>query len=346
MRPTRTYRLAVALAAGVFGGMAAPAQLMQQQSPGLIQPQAPGLLQPKPQPQPLSCSYKALQFTFQTGGDDLRGGNDNLDIEIHYPDGSMQVASNVNKGASWNNNTTHSVDVVLKQTVDLHGIKSIRLIHGAQGSFNPRIGINAGGVPDPILGTAQGGIKTEDNWNMTSAEAVAVMPGGNTSIATAGPFRFTGSQPSLDMKVANYVTGGTGGCGVATAVKSLQFVFKTGDDDLRGGNDNLNISVKGQGFSQDQNNVNQSQNWGNNSTHSVTMLLNSTVTLPELQQIVLTTTFTGGTGGDNWNMQSVAITAILSNGTSQPVITQGFNRFTGANRFSDSPGNRLIIALH
>jgi hypothetical protein len=337
MRPTGIYRLAVALAVGVFGGVTAPAQLLNQQPQVLLQPQAPGALQ---RPQPLSCSYKVLQFSFQTGSDDLRGGNDNLDIEIHYPDGSMQVASNVNKGASWQNNTTHSVDVALQKTVDIHGIKSIRLIHGSQGSFNPRVGVNAGGVPDPVIGTLTGGINTEDNWNMVTAEAVGMLPGGNVTIATAGPFRFTGSQPSLDMKVINYVTGGTGGCGVANAVKQLLFVFKTSDDDLRGGNDNLNISVRGQGFTQDQNNVNQSENWANNSTRGVTITLNSTVTLADLQQIVLTTTSTGGMGGDNWNMQSVAITAVLADGTKQPVITQGFNRFTGP------PGNRLTIALH
>jgi hypothetical protein len=191
-----------------------------------------------------------------------------------------------------------------------------------------------------VIGTLNGGIKSEDNWNLVIAEAVGMLPGGNVSIATAGPFRFTGSQPSLDMKVKNWVTGGTGGCGVTNAVKQLLLVFKTSDDDLRGGNDNLNVSARGQGLTQDQNSVNQSENWANNSTHGFAITLDSAVTLADLQQIVLTTTSMGGAGGDNWNMQSVAIKAVLANGTKQAVITQGFNRFTGP------PGNRLTIALH
>src|SRR5690242_9655552 len=61
----------------------------------LMRPQAPTLLQ-RPAFGISSCSVGMLNLRITTGNDDLRGGNDNLNVEIHYANGDMQTAANVN----------------------------------------------------------------------------------------------------------------------------------------------------------------------------------------------------------------------------------------------------------
>jgi len=332
MKRSRFYALIPTSAAFAFSlafGTTATAsgQLLQQQSPGLLEQDRPVATLATG-----TCSTKSLAFTFRTGNDDLRGGQDNLDIQIHYGDGSMQTAQNVNHGANWPNNSVKTVNVPLTHPVAPAQIKSFTLIHGAQGGFNPTLKLNAGAVPDPILSTVSG-ITSEDNWDMASMQVSAVVSGGNTPIADAGFNRFTGSKPSLDVNAHSGV-----GCPNPNSVTELEFIFKTGDDDLRGGNDNLNITVLGDNFSQVVTNANQSANWGNNSTHEVAMQLNKLITVQQLHQVLLDTTFGGGSGGDNWNMQSLQIIARV-NGANQVIANQGFNRFTGP------PGNHLQVTL-
>ena len=329
----------IAFASCSLALLAVPArgQLLQQQPPVLIQPNQPaGMLGQRPAP-PVKiaggCMAQDLKFTFRTGNDDLRGGNDNLDIEVHFADGTMQLASNVNKGNNWPNNSQNTVSVALKHPTMVTQIKGIKLIHGASGGITPSVGINAGGVPDPVLGTVQS-IRTEDNWDLNDSQALAIVPHGAVPIASTGVYRFSGSKPSLDMTMSP-----NPGCADPGAVQKLHFVFRTGDDDLRGGSDNLNITIVGNGFNQQQDNVNQGQNWGNNSEHSVDISLNKQVTVDQLTQVQLYTTFHGGSGGDNWNMQSVQIFAISAT-ASTPLVTQGFYRFTGP------PGNQLRIQLN
>src|SRR5512146_2595298 len=84
-----------------------------------------------------SCKVTTLQLVIKTGNDDLRGGQDNLNVEIHYNDGRMQTAKNINNGANWGNNSVHTVVLELSQAVQPMEIKELRLIHLAQGSFTP-----------------------------------------------------------------------------------------------------------------------------------------------------------------------------------------------------------------
>jgi hypothetical protein len=328
------HRLTIALASLAAVAPATHGQLLQQQPTGLIQPnQPPGMLAQRPVPAPTAaltgCQTNELKFTFYTGGDDLRGGNDNLNIEIHLADGSIQVANNVNQGNNWKNNSQNTVSVPLKQPVQPFQIKEIKLIHGSQGGVNPGVAVNAGGVPDPLLGTLKS-IQTEDNWDLNSSLAYAVLPqSAEVPIASTGVFRFTGTKPSFDMTMNP-----NPGCANPNAVSSLKLIFQTGDDDLRGGNDNLNVTIAGNGFSQEQDNVNGSQQWQNNSTHTVVIPLNKQVTVDQLRGIQLYATFQGGSGGDNWNMQSLEVYANTAS-TSKLIATQGFYRFTGP------PGNKL-----
>lgn len=95
------------------------------------------------------CTVNQLQLRFRTGNDDLRGGQDNLNVEVHFADGTMQVANNVNHGANWGNNNTNVVTVPLQHPVPPNQIKLIRLVHLAQGGYTPPSSGAIGAIATP-----------------------------------------------------------------------------------------------------------------------------------------------------------------------------------------------------
>src|SRR5689334_17134979 len=90
----------------------------------------------------------------------------------------------------------------------------------------------------------------------------------------------------------------------------LSFTIATGGDDLRGGNDNLNVGIHFRdGNVQWKLNVNNGRSWGNNSENSFHVDFSAPHDLSEIASIEFRTTFTGGTGGDNWDMAFVSVRA-------------------------------------
>jgi hypothetical protein len=119
---------------------------------------------------------------------------------------------------------------------------------------------------------------------------------------------------------------------VAGQVAQLSFEIRTGGDDLRGGNDNLNISIQfADGRTQVENNANNSARWADNTTHSLNVTLNKPVTVAEIRSVTLSTTFGGGMGGDNWNMDWAKVTA-TGGGVNRVVGNAAAKRFTGSDK--------------
>ena len=268
-----------------------------------------------------TCSASELVLQFTTGGDDLRGGNNNLNIEIHFTDNSVQFANNVNQSVSWPGGSFKYVTVPLQQAVNPAQIAQIVLTHDAQAGTQ----FQSIAPPFPI------GPLSQDNWDMSQVRVLARGSGVNSVIATAGPHRVTGNDPSFGFAVNPAVTCQSG------AITQLQFTFSTGDDDLRGGNDNLNLIVHyaDGGGDQVEANVNHSASWSNGSTRMASVFLDRA---SAVKSVTLQTTFRGGTDGDNWNMNSVQILGV-GVGTNQTLATAGFHRFTGP------PGNSLTLPM-
>src|SRR5215471_3344371 len=270
---------------------------------GVLNPQRIGAISP-------GCTVDQLQIIVRTGNDDLRGGQDNLNVEVHLADGSMQVTNNVNQGANWANGSTNTVNVALKQPAAPDQIKLIRLVHMAQGGYNPpSTGALAANITPagPLLApiTAAQGIKSEDNWDMAEFQAFGRGKGINVPIASFGFHRFTGSYPSLDINAQTGV-----GCPGSNLVSMISFTFSTGNDDLRGGKDNLDITIHfTDGTTQSEPNVNHGERWPDGSTKGAEVLLDRAVTIDQIQSITLSDTFSGGSGGDNWNMNSMEAAA-------------------------------------
>jgi hypothetical protein len=104
---------------------------------------------------------------------------------------------------------------------------------------------------------------------------------------------------------------------VGKLVIELLLTIVTGGDDLRGGsgpNDNCDVGLqRAAGASITIPNVNAGTHWAIGSSHTVRLPLpDGTKAGDDLTQLTLQTRFQGGLGGDNWNVNGVTLTAILS----------------------------------
>jgi hypothetical protein len=125
-------------------------------------------------------------------------------------------------------------------------------------------------------------------------------------------------------------------------VRELILSFHTGADDLRGGNDNINLTLDLDGGNQFYPNINLAARWLPNYTETARVILTNPVRPEQIRDLVLSDTFGGGTNGDNWDMSWVTISAFV-NGKITLVKTSGLHRFS-----ADSTGPQarsLTIAL-
>lgn len=248
-----------------------------------------------------------LILTLNTGEDDLRGGNDNVDLTVNLLDGSQQRYPAINGRARWMSNTSMSSRVVLSRPVAPSQIRNLVL-------------------SDTFSGGSGG-----DNWDLAGGKVDPVGTGLPVVNWAVAPHRFTGHDKEWVIPINNSPAPAAG------QVSQLNFEIRTGGDDLRGGNDNLNIQVHfADGRTQLETNVNRAAKWDNNSTHSITISLNRPVAPDQIRSVTLITTSTGGSGGDNWNMDSLRITAVGS-GINRVIGTSGSNRFTGDRRQLNVP---------
>ena len=117
---------------------------------------------------------------------------------------------------------------------------------------------------------------------------------------------------------------------VDNLVRELVFCFSTGDDDLRGGSDNIDLIVSFiDGTQQEFKNINLGKRWVVGSEEYAEAVLQKGIKLEELSSLLVQTTFGGGVGGDNWDMKSLKIYA-YGGGMFQQIKEVGFKRFTGS----------------
>ncbi|MEQ1902611.1 MAG: hypothetical protein ABL888_00330 [Pirellulaceae bacterium] len=118
-------------------------------------------------------------------------------------------------------------------------------------------------------------------------------------------------------------------------VHQLQCEFTTGKDDLRGGNDNLNLTIRTKdGKTEVHENINNRGRWIDDYCETVTVNLRRPVKLEDIACVELKTTFGGGPGGDNWNLNQLYIIANIGGGDPRAVYLSSGEplvRFDGNN---------------
>lgn len=118
-------------------------------------------------------------------------------------------------------------------------------------------------------------------------------------------------------------------------VRLLEVEITTGGDDLRGGNDNVHLIINfTDGRSETYENINRSARWIDNYCATVPITLRTPVTLNRIRSVSLKTTFGGGIGGDNWNVNGLLINAKEGGKGCQVYLNTGspLVRFDGNNR--------------
>ncbi|MBL7781961.1 MAG: hypothetical protein JNM22_12140 [Saprospiraceae bacterium] len=117
-------------------------------------------------------------------------------------------------------------------------------------------------------------------------------------------------------------------------VSQIMLEIRTGGDDLRGNKDNVNVVINfTDGTSQIVNNINNGGRWIDNYDQAVPIRLNQPRPRNQIRDITLSTTFSGGFDGDNWNVDSIRIGVIDGNSSDQVFLRSGtpLVRFTGSN---------------
>lgn len=119
-------------------------------------------------------------------------------------------------------------------------------------------------------------------------------------------------------------------------VHELLLEILTGGDDLRGGNDNVNVSiVLKDGSRESFSNINKRGRWINNYCESVPLMLKTPIKFEDIACVEVQTTFGGGIDGDNWNLDALRIIANASSTSARELFEQSgspLNRFDGNNR--------------
>jgi hypothetical protein len=238
-----------------------------------------------------------VQIWIQTGGDDLRGGNDNADVTLTFVGGST-LTRNINAGREWGNGQTHIARLSLPASAPrVQDIQSVTITTHFGGGFNG------------------------DNWNVDKVALMVGFPEGSPTSEPAptvihdwldksgGPLiRFTGSVHDLVEAVPNQDSGRT--------VTALDLIISTGNDDLRGGShagDNCNVIIElKNGSSITVNNVNNGGTLNNWTDHTIRIPLPSGgLRGGDVKNVRLHTGFGGGFDGDNWNVQRIRLRATL-----------------------------------
>lgn len=87
-------------------------------------------------PPRIGSAGKEMVLSFQTGGDDLRGGGDNVSVTLNLRDGSTIRSDNVNMSQRWIDNTWQDIGIDLPDSVQPGDITSVRLSTSFGGGFD------------------------------------------------------------------------------------------------------------------------------------------------------------------------------------------------------------------
>lgn len=141
---------------------------------------------------------------------------------------------------------------------------------------------------------------------------------------------------------------------IQNTTPNLIVQFDTGGDDLRGGNDNVHLVVMLKSGTQLRfENVNEKKYWGNNSSNKVMRALPAGTKLEDVVGVRIETTFSGGLGGDNWNLDRLLVSVQTGSETRPLYDKRGtpLFRFTGDQRVREfrfsstlppAPGRRVM----
>ena len=139
----------------------------------------------------------------------------------------------------------------------------------------------------------------------------ALDPAGNVLVSRSASIELKGGKRFGMQFVLNGTPCSGAGCPRPPAdpvIPGITLLMRTGGDDLRGGDDNVNATVGfSDGTTQTFYNVNRGRRWADQCTTSVYLRFTTPVPRGRIAWMRLTTTSGGGIGGDNWNLDALTV---------------------------------------
>lgn len=274
-------------------------------------------------------SDNKLDIDIKTGADNLemKPFQDNVEIRIIVRNKADVILLNANKDQSWPNNSIKRVTVPLPADITVDELREIHIYRKEKRQGRP--------------GTTIFNVAEKDNWNINKVTVTArikengvlkthrfndfINPAGANSplfrFVYEGGDRITEGQVFKgvlsSVSVGNSATP-TPTTSVANTVIKIETL--TGGDDLRGGNDNLNVLIRLKIRPVRNialNNINAGRNWRNFSEKTTTKTITAPpFTFDDIEDIVLR--HTGGSFGqgiDNWYLDKLKITLTIAGET-------------------------------
>jgi pimeloyl-ACP methyl ester carboxylesterase len=247
-----------------------------------------------------NSSVSELKLTVTTGGDDLRAGSV-CDAILNLRSGKATFR-NISHKEHWDNGQTHSLTLSLPAGTKVGDILSLTL----HTSFGGGIGGDNWNVNQVVL-TA--GVTPPDATTGPPKDTPVIPRATHTWLQASGNplVRFTGRVHDWEQPVSSPRPD------AGKPISELNLTIGTGSDDLRGGtgaHDNCDVIIGlASGASLTSANINKGQHWNNNATHSVSIPLPAGTKVGDIVSLTLHTSFRGELGGDNWNVNSVALEA-------------------------------------
>ncbi len=282
-------------------------------------------------------SANKIEIDFKTGGDNLepRGFQKNLQITIAIQNREPIVMTDVNKNQTWPNNSTRRVTVALPADINVADLRSISLLRTVVNSWN---NVDAG---------------IADNWNLDKITATAIIKTEGRMMRTlllnksgAPLFRFiyekrNNTNPNEGIGTTYDFSLGYQNNPIATTprgVTEINAIFGTGGDDLRGGNDNVDLAIKLRTTPARTvylRNLNNKENWPNFSERTVRKpVVGAAFTFADIESIELRHTGGGGIFADNWQIDKFKLTMAI-NGEARVLVDKvdaPIHMFTGETR--------------
>ncbi|NQX40764.1 hypothetical protein SAMN05421820_104170 [Pedobacter steynii] len=291
-------------------------------------------------------SSNKLDIDFKTGADNLemKPFQENVEIRIIVRNKADVILLNANKGQSWPNNSIKRVTVPLPANIT---VDELREIHVYRNRKN-------GGTPTTTIFN----ISEKDNWNLEKITATARIKENGVlktyrfadlpSPVPGRPlFRFVyeggdGRSEGQVFKGSLSNVGSGSSTNTSANATNARPVFKiatlTGGDDLRGGNDNLNVLIRLKIRPVRNialNNINNGEKWSNFTEKTVTKTITAAAfTFDDIEDIVLRHTGGRGTGADDWYLDKLKITLTIAGETRVLVdeVAAPIHYFSGDNR--------------
>ncbi len=254
-----------------------------------------------------------ILLTVSTGQDDLRGGNhetDNANAMLTTSRASVPFP-NINRDQELPNGSTQPKNVDLLQWNTLpaqttaHELTGFALqtnLPGGAGGDNWDVGSVTVIVE---LGCIAGSPPATQATTLLSVVGSSVLFDGHTGLC-----ELRGDSHDCFQTVTV-----PAGLSASDPIDSLTVTITTGDDNLEGGGfPESNANVLLAGFTQPFPDVNMMQEWRNGETHTVFLapMPSSPVTLGALNKIDINANFSGGSGGDNWDVKALTVDAVVT----------------------------------